>query len=148
MKIFMCLIVVALFCLTGCSSGIKVTQKPDTTQKIAILMFSDCKGDVDCEGSGKKVSDIYSQVLGFPLVMFESDAKGFDVLLFGNVVMYHEAIPMAAHANIIDVNLKLKRLADGKELISQKKQKMGSNVFSSAQGLTKDLAEDLKKAMN
>jgi hypothetical protein len=141
------LLIVALLVMVGCS-GIQVVQKPNKGDRLAILMFEDCKENQDCNGSGKKVSDFYSQVLGAPVVMFESDAKSYDILLAGQIMNYNEAVPMAFNANIVAVDLKLKRISDGQELITQKKVKTGSNLFSSTKGLSEELAEDLKSAMN
>jgi hypothetical protein len=141
------LFVVVMLVMVGCSSGLKILQKPNATDRLAIVMFTDCNGPMDCPGSGKKITDIYSEVLGVPVVMFESDAKGFDVLLTGNIVNYNEAVPMAGNVNIVMVDLRLKRVSDNTLLIKQSKQAFGSNLFSSTIKLSRSMAEDLKESM-
>jgi len=134
--------------LLGCSSGITVVKKPEKNDRLAILMFEDCKKDMDCPGSGKKVSDFYSQVFNAPVIMFDADAKGYDILLKGKVISYNEAVPMAGNGNFVGVDLTLNRVSDGTELITHKKVKGGSNLFSSTKGLSQDLANALKESMN
>jgi hypothetical protein len=140
-------LVVLMLVMVGCSSGLQVIQRPNASDRLAIVLFADCNGAIDCPGSGKKVTDIYSEVLGAPVVMFESDAKGYDILLTGNVLRYNEAVPMAGHANLVKVNLQLKRIADNSVLISQIKQAAGSNLFSSTKSISRSLAEKLKESM-
>lgn len=147
MKVLLAVLMASVFALGGCATGIDVLQKPEKGQRLAIVMFDDCSGATDCTGSGKKVSDFYSAVLKAPVVMFEQDAKGYDLYLGGKVVNYNEAIPFAFNANIVHVDLSLKRVADGREMIKQQKFKNGSNVTSSTQELSEELAEDLKDAM-
>lgn len=141
------LLMVVMLVMVGCSSGLQVLQKPNAADRLAIVMFNDCNGPMDCPGSGKKITDIYSEVLGVPVVMFESDAKGFDIILTGNVVNYNEAVPMAGNANTVMVDLRLKRVSDNTVLIKQSKQVFGSNLFSSTKGLSRDLAENFKESM-
>ncbi len=134
--------------IVGCSSGsLHVLQKPNAGDRMAILLFEDCTGAIDCPGSGKKVADIYSEVLGAPIVMFESDAKGYDTLLTGRISYYNEAIPMATHANFVCVDLSVKRISDNSVLITQYKRASGSNLFSSTKGISRNLAESLKESM-
>jgi len=139
---------IALSALVGCSSGLEVIKKPNPGEKLAILMFADCNQYVDCPGSGKKVADIYSQVFGAPVVMFEEDAKKYDLLLTGKLLNYNEALPAAGNVNVVHVDLRLKRVADNSVLIKQNKQAVGTNLFSSTKGLTKDLANSLKEQFN
>ena len=140
-------VITAAGMLAGCSSGLQVMQKPQPGEKLAIIMFDDCKLDQDCPGSGKKVSDFYSEALGAPVLMFAKDAANFDLLLTGNLTNYNEAVPMAFNPNVVGVDLKLNRIKDNSILITQKKFATGSNVFSSTKGLSADLANDLKSAM-
>jgi len=137
----------ALLALVGCSSGLEVIKKPAPGDKMAIVMFNDCTQAMDCPGSGKKISDIYADVLGVPVVMFESDAKNFDVLLTGKITNYNEAVPMAFNANIVFVDLQLKKVSDNSLMAKQTQQAVGSNLFSSAKGLSHDLAIKLKDAI-
>jgi hypothetical protein len=141
------ILVATLFGLVGCSSGIQVIQKPLKTDRMAIVMFEDCNKDQDCPGSGKKISDIYGKTLGAPVLMFESDAKNYDIILSGKIMSYNEAVPMAFNANIVSVDFKLSRITDSSIIVTQKKTKTGSNITSSAKGLTEDLADDLKLAI-
>jgi len=148
MKVFQgVFLVAAIVGLAGCSSGIQVLQKPDKGQRLAIVMFDDCSGATDCSGSGKKVSDFYSEILKVPVVMFDTDTKGYDLFLTGKVLNYNEAVPFAFNSNIVHVDLNLKKVADGSDMIIQQKLKMGSNVTSSTKELSEELAEDLKDAM-
>jgi hypothetical protein len=133
--------------MVGCSSGLQVLQKPNANDRLAIVLFEDCTSAIDCPGSGKKISDIYGEVLGAPIVMFESDAKNYDILLTGKITNYNEAVVMAGNANVVTVDLILKRISDNTVLIKQVKQTTGTNLFSSTKGLTQDLAESLKTSM-
>lgn len=141
------LLMAILLVMIGCSSGLQVIQKPNAGDRLAIIMFEDCNGAIDCPGSGKMVTDIYSEVLGAPVMMFESDAKGFDVLLVGKIEQFNKAIPMAGNINLVKVDLMVKRVSDSSILIRQSKQVMGSNLFSSTKGLSQDLANSLKESM-
>lgn len=147
MKVIHVLLLVVMLIMVGCSSGLQVLNKPNAADRLAIVLFSDCNGAMDCPGSGKKISDIYSEVLGAPVIMFESDAKGYDVILIGKVLNYNEAVPMAGNANTVMVDLRLKRVADNSVLIKQSAQVYGSNIFSSTRKLSRNLAEDLKDSM-
>lgn len=137
----------AMVVLAGCSSGLQVIQKPQPGEKLAIVMFEDCRVDMDCPGSGKKVSDLYGEILGAPVLMFAKDAKDHDLLLTGILTNYNEAVPMGLANNVVGVDLTLSRTKDNSTLITQKKFVTGPNLFSSTKRLSKDLANDLKRAM-
>lgn len=140
--------IVAAFA-SGCSNGITILKPVDVSSKIGIVQFADCDQlkapTTNCEGSGKKVSDVYGKVFGAPVVS-TSDASKFDVLITGKVVQYNEAAPMGFQSNVSQVDLTLVD-RNNTVLASQVKLAAAGNVFGSAVGCSQTLAEALKSEL-
>jgi len=147
--VLVCLSVIVMSVVSGCSSGVTIIKSVDASSKLGIVQFADCdqskNSSLDCEGSGKKVSDVYGEVFGAPVVS-QSDASKFDVLITGRIVEYNEAVPMAFRPNVSHVSLKLVD-RNSNVLVTQEKMAAEGNLFGSAKGCSKKLAETLKSEL-
>ncbi|QEM67705.1 hypothetical protein FO488_05750 [Geobacter sp. FeAm09] len=112
---------------------------------LAIVRFADCdkaKEGSDCVGSGEKVSRIYGEVFGAP-VIDQDNARNFDVLITGNVRAYNEATPLLFRPNLVAVRLSVLN-RDGDILATQDKMETANNLTGSTIRIAKGLASTLK----
>lgn len=135
---------ISIVVMAGCSSGIKVSQKPNPTDKIAIVSFKDCTDGVDCAGSGKKVTKAYSESLGAPVFSTLAEAKGYDILLGGLIKLYEDN----SNNSKVTVIALMTKVEGNKHLITQFSTKNSTGLLKrSPEELAKELAEDMKNAM-
>jgi hypothetical protein len=132
---------------SGCASHIKVTQKPSPNASIGLVKLTDCAqiGSNDCDGSGTKISKIYSEVLNVPIVD-ESKSKDFDVIITGTVTDYNEAVPMAFRPNFAGVNIVAKD-KKGSVMVAQHDGDSANNITGSSVRIARGLAESFKEAL-
>jgi hypothetical protein len=145
----LCASVMVFSAMTGCSSGVTIIKPVDVNSKLGVVAFTDCDQSKDsslnCEGSGKKVADVYATVFGAPVIT-QTEASQFDVVITGKVLEYNEAVPMAFRPNLSYVDLKLVDKGNN-VMATQKKVETQSNVFGSAKSCSTDLAKTFKSEL-
>lgn len=165
------LVLMCYLLLVSCSHSPPRPRQPKVPDgtKLAVIMFQDCtiRGQDDCDGSGETAGMIFASVLDDKPALYAvplsrpvgpkdqlSDAsaiayaksKGYAYVVNGEVEDFYRVAPMTFRRERAGVSVRVLRTADG-QVINFYTDHDTSNNLSSPESLIKDMAEDVRDAL-